>query len=177
MRVNKIGGSWSGFRARYERDFLAQSLQGRLRFFCTRSHGYDDEIECIIVKFDGKEILRTTHNKYWEKWQEKKKVFCERYGIDTYFNVLEGNIINSGSFLIRHLYKAAHDYLNQSIERSLTDENALVRMFAVLDRRVGKRRLKQFAGRINEEPEWLQQFYLIRLQSEAVLNGKRTADN
>lgn len=168
MRVNNIGGSWSGFRARYERDFLARSLQGRLRFFCTHTHRFENEIECVIVKFDGKQILRTTHNEYWEKWQGKRKMYCEKYGIDTYFGFLEGDVINSGSFLLCHLYKAAHDYLNQSIERSLTDENALVRMFAVLDRRVGKRRLKQLADRINEEPEWLRQFYLIRLQTEGI---------
>lgn len=167
--LNNIGGSWSGFRARYERDFLAKALRGRLRFFCTRSHGIDDEVECVAVKFDGKEIFRTTHNKYWEKWQENKKMYLEKYGIDTYFKFLEIGLVNGGSFLIRHLYKAAHDYLNQPIELSLTDENAIVRMFAILDRRVGKRRLKRLADKIDEEPEWLRQFYLIRLQSEGIM--------
>lgn len=168
MRVNKIGGSWSGFRARYEHDFLAQALRGRLRFFCTRSHGIDDEVECVAVKFDGKEVFRTTNNKYWEKWQENKKMYLEKYGIDTYLKFLEIDLVNGGSFLIRHLYKAAHDYLNQPIERSLTEENAIVRMFAVLDRRVGKRRLAKLTERMNEELEWLKRLYLIRLEAEGI---------
>lgn len=172
MRVNKIGGSWSGFRARYERDFLAQALRGRLRFFCTRSHGIDDEVERIAVKFDGKEVFRTTNNKYWEKWQENKNMYREKYGVDTYFKFLEIDLVNGGSFLIRHLYKAAHDYLNQPIEPSLTDENAIVRMFAVLDRRVGKRRLKRLIGEIDEQPEWLRRLIRIRAEAEGICGGE-----
>ncbi len=43
-----------------------------------------------------------------------------------------------------------------------------MRMFAVLDRRVGKRRLVRLADRIADEPEWLRTFYLIRLRAEGI---------
>lgn len=167
-KISRIGGSWSGFRSRYERDFLAPSLQGRLRFFCTRSHGIDDEVECVVVKFDGKEILRSTQNKYWDKWWENKARYKVVSDVHEFYELIDREAVNSGCFLIRHLFKASHDYLNQPIESSLIGENALVRMFAVLDRRVGKRRLRRLVGKIDEEPEWLRQFYIIRLECEGI---------
>lgn len=66
------------------------------------------------------------------------------------------------------LYNAFDEFSTQSIEESLNSENALVRMFAVLDRRVGKRRLPKLAEKMNGEPGWLKQFYLIRLAAERI---------
>lgn len=56
-------------------------------------------------------------------------------------------------------------------------ENPLVRMFAVLDRRVGKRTLLKLATQIEEQPQWLQFFYMLRLDAETIpyqLQSKNT---
>lgn len=39
-------------------------------------------------------------------------------------------------------------------------------MFAVLDRRVGKRSLEKLKETMEEQNEWLQQFYRLRLNAE-----------
>ena len=44
----------------------------------------------------------------------------------------------------------------QSIAVYLDDENAVVRMFVILDRRVGKCTLVKLASNIDSQPEWLQ---------------------
>ena len=46
----------------------------------------------------------------------------------------------------------------QSIAVYLDDENAVVRMFVILDRRVGKCTLVKLASNIDSQPEWLQKF-------------------
>lgn len=53
-----------------------------------------------------------------------------------------------------------------TIDEALSSENPLVRLFAVLDRRVGKRRLPQLAAAMKDEPEWLRFFYRLRLEAE-----------
>ena len=48
-------------------------------------------------------------------------------------------------------------------------ENLIVRIFAVLDRRVGKRRLALMKETIAEEPDTFQEFYAIRLKAEGLI--------
>ena len=50
------------------------------------------------------------------------------------------------------------DIDKQSIAVYLDDENAVVRMFVILDRRVGKCTLVKLASNIDSQPEWLQKF-------------------
>ena len=56
--------------------------------------------------------------------------------------------------------------LAQDIQTSLASDNPIVRMFAVLDRRVGKRTLEKLKDEIDRQPEWLQYFYRLRLGAE-----------
>lgn len=57
----------------------------------------------------------------------------------------------------------------QSIEMSLKSENLIVRIFAVLDRRVGKRRLALMKETIAEEPDTFREFYAIRMKAEGLI--------
>ena len=54
-------------------------------------------------------------------------------------------------------------------EASLKSENLIVKIFAVLDRRVGKRRLRIMKETIMEEPDTFQEFYAIRAKAEGLL--------
>ena len=42
-------------------------------------------------------------------------------------------------------------------------------MFAVLDRRIGKRTLDKLQDSISDQPEWLRFFYLLRMEAETDL--------
>lgn len=77
---------------------------------------------------------------------------------------MEEGIGDRGDF-----YRAFREYDTQDVAESLQSEDPLVRVLAVLDRRVGKRRLaalrdRGFAG----EPEWVQRFYRLRLEAEGL---------
>jgi len=41
-------------------------------------------------------------------------------------------------------------------------------MFAVLDRRIGKRTLEKLSGDVEAQPEWLRIFYNLRMQAEGI---------
>ena len=41
-------------------------------------------------------------------------------------------------------------------------------MLAVLDRRIGKRTIKQLVDDITDEPEWIRKFIVLRAESEGI---------
>ncbi len=50
-------------------------------------------------------------------------------------------------------------------------ENPLVRIFALLDRRLGKRRLLALEDSMEQELDWVRAFYVIRLQAEGLMEA------
>ena len=75
----------------------------------------------------------------------------------------------TGYFDQRCFYNAFAEFDNQDIETSLKSENLIVKIFAVLDRRVGKRRLKIMKETIMEDPDTFREFYAIRVKAEGLL--------
>ena len=49
-------------------------------------------------------------------------------------------------------------------------ENPLVRIFALLDRRLGKRRLLALEDSMEQELDWVRAFYVIRMQAEGLMD-------
>lgn len=74
-----------------------------------------------------------------------------------------------GVFDQRCFYEAFAEFDNQNIEDSLRSSNLIVRIFALLDRRVGKRRLKGMQENILNEPPAFQEFYAIRAKAEGII--------
>jgi hypothetical protein len=65
-------------------------------------------------------------------------------------------------------YTAFYEYDNQDVQTSLESENAIVRLFAILDKRVGKRTLEKLVVPETIQPEWLQYFYQLRMQADGI---------
>ena len=82
---------------------------------------------------------------------------------------MDDTALKLGVFDQRCFYKAFAEFDNQSIEISLKSENLLVRIFAILDRRVGKRKLIQMKETIENEPDTFQEFYAIRMDAEGLI--------
>ena len=63
---------------------------------------------------------------------------------------------------------AATEYLQLSIKDALESENYLIKVFAIMYRRVGKRTLEKIrnANLYKEYPEWEQQFYRLRMEKD-----------
>ncbi|HBA49418.1 MAG TPA: hypothetical protein DCZ91_16805 [Lachnospiraceae bacterium] len=60
-----------------------------------------------------------------------------------------------------------HEYLNvYNVKECLDSGNYILKMLAVLDRRIGKRTIKQLADNIMNEPEWFRKFIILRAESE-----------
>lgn len=154
---------WSGIRNKLENEYLAESLRGRIRYFVTayrESHDGDKGRAAILL--DGKHIL---------EGNTFERVFhpCEWWPYDGVPPIMSQQSLDFGQIDQWAFYKSFDEFDNQSIEKSLVSENLLVRIFAVLDRRVGKRRLLAMKDTIEEEPEWFKMFYYIRAEAEGIL--------
>ena len=83
----------------------------------------------------------------------------------------EAYALEQGTFDQKVFYEAFGIFDNQSIEKSLVSENPLVRIFALLDRRLGKRRLLALEDSMEQELDWVRAFYVIRLQAEGLMEA------
>lgn len=166
--MGKALGSWSGMRKYLEQEMIANSLKSRVRYSCTKFVGMDGSgifeinIDNKAVKqfsmetvasdvFKGDKLIDLT--KYWKAfWQEKE---CTPFEIRREFDDVEF----ADALLL---------YRTLDINSALMSENPIVRMFAVIDRRVGKRTLEKLTNHIKEQPQWLQFFYKLRLDAEKI---------
>lgn len=169
--MSKILGSWSGMRKYLEQEILAESLKGRVRYGCTAYVGMDG---CRIFEIciDGKQIKRFS-------WETVNTFFIDNGytanknpdGIGEYWaefwTLLHKYPINSRTeYTDEEFCEALEIYRNQDILKSVRSENPLIRMFAILDRRVGKRTLSKINNEIDAQPLWLQQIYALRFAAD-----------
>ena len=63
---------------------------------------------------------------------------------------------------------AVTEYLKTNITSALNSDNYILRVFAYMDRRVGKRTLIKIKEDAEALPEWVKQFYLIRCEAEGL---------
>jgi len=77
--------------------------------------------------------------------------------------------LEQGTFDQKVFYEAFGIFDNQSIEKSLVSKNPLVRILALLDRRLGKRRLLALEESMEQELDWVRAFYVIRMQAEGLM--------
>lgn len=63
---------------------------------------------------------------------------------------------------------AVTSFLQMPIKEALNSDNYIVRVFAILDRRIGKRTLRKIKedGAYQSYPFWVKQFYDLRLKTE-----------
>ncbi len=100
--------------------------------------------------WDGKRIVNDEVNREVEEYIDKIR-------------------LNEGIFDVWQFTDAVERFLNSNIKESLVSENPLVRLLAIVDRRVGKRTLEKLKDTVSQQPEWLQYFYRLRLQAESII--------
>ncbi|HOB19485.1 MAG TPA: hypothetical protein PKO35_02130 [Candidatus Atribacteria bacterium] len=184
-----MGQSWSGLRKELEEDLICDCLKGRVRYFLTHYHKAPDDHGRVAVRVDGREVLHGNPYSFYIKYSGLERELKTAFGVPprewdgkqmlhedenrAVEAAVEDIAIGEGVFEIYHFTEAIREYKNQPVQKSLASENPLVRMFAVMDRRVGKRTLKRLASQVKDQPEWLQFFYKLRLEAENI--DKETA--
>ena len=180
-----MGQSWSGVRKELEENFICDSLKGRVKYFITHYHNAPDKYGRVCIRVDNKEVLHgNPYDFYVKGYHSKENEIKNKLNIpdrefvgNSYLYDKENEIVedmvremacNDGVFEIYDFTDAIYEYKNSNIINSINSENMLVRMLAVMDRRVGKRTLFKLANEIHKQPDWLKFFYKLRLDAEGI---------
>ena len=159
--------TWSKIRYKLEHEYLAESLRGRLTYFVTAYHATHDKDEGrAAVRLDGCEILKSNFydrmDAQWKHYYDAE--FRQQHENTWRYSALAA--LHDGEFYQTDFYRAFAIFDSQPIAESLRAENAIVRMFALLDRRTGKRTLEKLRAEMQQAPDWLQMIYFVRLEAE-----------
>lgn len=161
--------TWSGIRKRMESEYLAESLRGHISYFATSYSKSPDHEGRAAIRYDGKEVIKGGYYQNWTKAESFPKDEKYERRMREEFAFMDDTAIKLGVFDQTCFYKAFKEFDNQSIEKSLYSENMLVRIFAVLDRRVGKRKLISMKESIENEPDSIKEFFAIRMNAEGIV--------
>ena len=160
--------TWSGIRNKLETEYMALSLRGHIQYFASTYSKSPDHEGRAAIRYNGKEIIK---GNYWNQYL-KAHLFPKD---DTYdrrmresFLFIDNTALELGVFDQRCFYQAFDEFDNQSIDKSLPSDNLIVRIFAILDRRVGKRRLLSMRELMENQPSVFQEFYAIRMHHEGL---------
>jgi hypothetical protein len=152
---------WSKLKSRIEQ-FFTPTLRGRVELRSVRYRGAHDQEGRGYITVDGVEVWSMCSLKHeqieWERitktstdtglprWQAQKHVQAEleREGVLSQYGY----------------YRSLEQYCNNSIEENLSSANVLLRALAMIDSRVGRRRLDTFP--IGTEHQMVIYFHELR---------------
>lgn len=161
--------SWQDLNKRLE-ERLCEPLRGRISYFLTRYHKVHDSYGRASIRLDGKELVCFSWTEMIRQDNETNEIWKETGVWDYDDPALKEKWNREGTFSDWDFLEAATDYLETGIGDALMSDNPLVRIFAVLDRRVGKRTLEKIksSGEYKSLPEWERQFWELRLREEKI---------
>lgn len=176
--------SWSKTRKILEEEMLCESLKGRVQYFLTQYHGAHDHHGRFCIRVDGKEYVHANPFNERYSFEEEKRIKAEqhvprrewtssRFLYDEENRIIEDQVyaqmVHDNKMEIYHVTSAIEEYLQSDIQTALASSNEMIRLLAVLDRRVGKRTLEKLKDEVDKQPEWLKKFYLLRLEAEGIM--------
>ena len=157
---------------------LAPSLQGRVNFiresFTSQKLKYWSTTPIFRITVDGKTWLATTCYDIWQfiparfmqrELASNNKKIAEKTG-DIFWKEPEEDrtgLVNG----------AIHEYFNVlSFEECLKPEQGFCNILAVLDYRLGKKRLRKMLNEIDNCPDFLYKWIMLRAEAEGLLKKK-----
>ena len=170
---------WSQLKKRTEENF-AISLQGRLEIFNTRYRKSHDQEGEGWITFDEKKIYNFASISYLIEFEKKAYEIRQSTGNIDFRNPnhKEGyyaaydkanfDTKEQGVFALWDFNKALFELQNTSIDKAIKSENPIIRAFAVVDKRFGKRKILDYD--ISNEHELVKLMLSIRKEVEGISN-------
>lgn len=169
--------------------FLADSVRPHVGFYSTRyGPGMSGLQDRAWITWDQQEIASFATSRWWRRYDSVVRQLrtinhCTNVSDpsqreDYYLAADQAQMIldQEGIFSRRAFHAALHEYLSLSIEAAVASPNPIIRAIAMFDRRLGKRRLRQFAE-IDFEHPLVKHCYQLRCEAEGLLHntvdGKR----
>ncbi len=168
---------WSQLKKRTEENF-AVSLQGRLEVFNTRYRDSHDQEGEGWISLDKKKIYNFASTTYLvesgKKAQEIRQATGNidfrnpehREGYYAAYREADLDVEGRGIFALWDFNQALFELLNISIDEAVKSKNPIVRAFAVVDKRFGKRRILDYDD--SNEHQLVKLMLSIRKEAEGI---------
>ncbi|MGE7625221.1 SF0329 family protein [Viridibacillus sp. NPDC096237] len=137
--------------------FLCEPLQGKIELQSASNNYSHDDRPHIWLTLNKDEIFSSADLSYINEQLQ------DQYNSDIL--ATEVDITQQDNITNLHLYEALTQYPQLSIADALASTNPIIRAYALLDRRVGKRKLKNMPA---SQPSFERKFYQIRCDAEGI---------
>ena len=177
--------SWSKLKKQMS-DLLCDSLKDKITYFYTTYHEVHNAYGRATVNYMKKELISCS----WDQGYSQRKDIIEQYkkmeNVPSALEDFEGHMkayniaydnaskevwMPECKLCEYNFLSAITTYLNTDVEGSINSDNYLLRIFAYMDRRVGKRTLLKIKDEMQTLPAWVRQFYLIRCEADGIEQG------
>ena len=157
--------SWSGLNKQLT-DLLCDPLKGRVTYFLTRYHDVHNAYGRAAILMDKTELaVFSWIEMYNQECAASKLYYANGLSYCEAEEKLKPEWDKNCTYCEMDFLRAATAFLQMSVSDALNCEDYIIRIFAILDKRVGKRTLQAIKseGGYNTLPGWVKQFYELRL--------------
>ena len=129
---------------------LSDDLKGRVVYGYSVYRNGGSECQVMSIVVDG------------ETWFWPELYKTHSYDKSAEMDVIKrtGYVGNSWGEAMRYV----HEFVNiLSIDEAIASDNYFIRLLALLDYRLGKRRIRKMAAHVEDEPEWFRKWIMLRL--------------
>ena len=124
-------------------DKFADSVSGRVSLYATRYTSGSYFMVRGWITIDKIEIANFSTPDNYAKFEWNTPELNERIPDE---ERTPGKAVEKGEFSRWDFMNACRDYINMNIDEAITSTNPIISSFAMLDKRLGKRRLRQIDG-------------------------------
>ena len=154
--------SWGNLKKQLT-SLLCDSLKDKVAYYFTNYHKVHNVYGRATINYNKEELVEFA-------WVDRYVQESEEYG--EFENLpkeeLEAKWMSEGKLSDYDFIQSAISYLNMDISDALNSDNYLHRVFAYMDRRIGKRTLLKIKEEIKDLPKWVQQFYELRCDVDRI---------
>lgn len=159
---------WTKLKHKYKTEFLHESVRARVDFHFDvyrKTHDLDGQV--LRVSIDGVTVFKGNTLRYMVQENKLSQQFKLEHPERSWREVSEmtGQILQDEALHPRYqLTEAMREIMILPIEAALQHEDPIIRAFALLDKRVGRRRLEQIHLTEDSHP-LIRLFYQVRSAS------------
>jgi len=169
---------WSQLKKRIETTF-ADSVRGRVEVWNTRYHKAHDDAGEGYITIDGERVASFGEYTYFVRlYGEERRLLAESgstgcgdaeraEGYDRVWDQAKKTTADRGVFAPWEFNQALFDYLGLSMADILSSDNPIIRALGMLDRRFGKRRLREYD--VSAEHPRVQTLHQVRCEAEGLI--------
>ena len=162
---------------------LCDSLKYRISYFYTTYREVRKAYGRASINYDKKELVSFSWDIGYQQWDDEYKFLNDKNIDASHFpnaedmwqkqlevqrNLAKEKWMPNGTLCETDFIYSASAYVNTDIAEALESENYLLRVFAFMDRRVGKRTLIKIKEETESLPDWARKFYDLRLKAEGM---------